>query len=160
MYFRSRLKIDNWALMMEFQNRTPSNPLTSVEKELIAEFLVHELGEFGDPKNDVLNCLDYAMNSDGAGGLVVLAVDQQELIGVIVLNQTGMSGYIPEHILVYFAVKQEKRRQGLGKEMINHLLSNIRGSIALHVEPQNPAIRLYEEFGFSSKYLEMRLNRG
>lgn len=144
---------------MEFQKFTPPTPLSSAQKELIAEFLVWELGEFGDPKDDVLNCLDYAMNTNGAGGLVVLALDTQELIGVIVVNHTGMSGYIPEHILVYFAVKKERRSQGLGKKMMQHLLSQIQGSLALHVEPQNPAIRLYEEFGFSRKYLEMRLTR-
>ena len=145
---------------MEFQNYSPSNPLTSVQKVLIAEFLVQELGEFGDQKNDVLNCLDYAMNANGDGGLVVLAIDEQELIGVIVLNHTGMSGYIPEHILVYFAVKQECRRKGVGKKMMQYLLTQIQGSLALHVEPKNPAIRLYEEFGFTNKYLEMRLSRG
>jgi len=31
------------------------------------------------------------------------------------------------------------------------------GSIALHCEPDNPAKKLYEKLGFSSKYLEMRL---
>jgi [ribosomal protein S18]-alanine N-acetyltransferase len=144
---------------MEFQNYIPSTPLSSAQKVLIAEFLVLELDEFGDPKNDVLNCLDYAMNTSGAGGLVVVALDSQELIGVIVVNHTGMSGYIPEHILVYFAVKKDRRSQGLGKKMMQHLLSQIQGSLALHVEPKNPAIRLYEEFGFSSKHLEMRLIR-
>jgi len=144
---------------MEFQNYTFSNPLNSGQKDLIVNFLVQQMGEFGDSKQDILKCIHYAMNANGVGGLVVLAEDNKELIGVIVVNHTGMSGYIPEHILVYFAVKQDRRHQGLGKKMMQHLLSYLKGSIALHVEPQNPVIRLYEEFGFSNKYLEMRLNR-
>ncbi|MBC6368371.1 GNAT family N-acetyltransferase [Algoriphagus sp. AK58] len=144
---------------MEFQTFTPQLPLSNLQKEQIADFLVEQLEEFGDPKRDVLKCLDYAMNSNGPGGLVILACESGELIGGLVLNHTGMSGYIPEHILVYFAVKKDKRGKGLGKKMLQHLLSQTQGAIALHVEPQNPAKKFYEEFGFSNKYLEMRLSR-
>jgi len=34
-----------------------------------------------------------------------------------------------------------------------------KGSIALHVEPDNPARFLYEKVGFSTKYIEMRLKK-
>ena len=144
---------------MEFQTFTPHFPLSNLQKDQIADFLVAQLEEFGDPKSDVLKCLDYAMNPNGAGGLVILTSKAGEWIGVLVLNHTGMSGYIPEHILVYFAVKKDKRGKGIGKEMLLHLLSQTQGAIALHVEPQNPAKKLYEELGFSNKYLEMRLSR-
>ncbi|HAB28956.1 MAG TPA: GNAT family N-acetyltransferase, partial [Xanthomarina gelatinilytica] len=33
------------------------------------------------------------------------------------------------------------------------------GDVALHVEPNNPAIKLYESLGFTNKYLEMRLKK-
>lgn len=144
---------------MEFQTFTPHFPLSNLQKEQIADFLVEQLGEFGDSKNDVIKCLDYAMNPNGSGGLVILASDAGGLIGALVLNHTGMSGYIPEHILVYFAVKKDKRGRGFGRQMLQYLLSKTQGAIALHVEPQNPAKKLYEEFGFSNKYLEMRLSR-
>lgn len=144
---------------MEFQTFTPLFSLSDLQKDQIADFLRKQLENFGDPKADVLKCLDYAMNPDGQGGLVILAIEESELIGVLVLNHTGMSGYIPEHILVYFAVKKNQRGKGLGRKMMNQLLGQISGSIALHVEPQNPAKRLYEELGFTNKYLEMRLSR-
>lgn len=144
---------------MEFQTFTPLFSLSDLQKDQIADFLLKQLENFGDPKADVLKCLDYAMNPEGQGGLVILAIEESELIGVLVLNHTGMSGYIPEHILVYFAVKKNQRGKGLGRKMMNQLLGQISGSIALHVEPQNPAKRLYEELGFTNKYLEMRLSR-
>jgi GNAT superfamily N-acetyltransferase len=144
---------------MEFQTFTSQFPLSNLQKDQIADFLVEQLGEFGDPKSDVLKCLDYAMNLNGSGGLVILVSQAGEWIGALILNHTGMSGYIPEHILVYFVVKKDQRGKGLGKEMLQHLLSQTQGSIALHVEPHNPAKKLYEEFGFSNKYLEMRWSR-
>jgi GNAT superfamily N-acetyltransferase len=144
---------------MDFQIYSPTHPLSIAQKELVADFLVKELEDFGDPKADVSKCLDYAMNTEGSGGLVNLAFEKEELIGAMALNHTGMSGYIPEHILVYFAIRKNRRGEGLGKMMMTQLLAQTRGSIALHVEPNNPAMRLYEEFGFTNKYMEMRLVR-
>ncbi|OOG75271.1 N-acetyltransferase [Algoriphagus sp. A40] len=146
--------------MLGFKTFSPADPLSVNQKNWLADFLVMELGEFGDPKQDVLKCLDYAMRSKtGPGGLVILAGEFPELEAALVLNHTGMSGYIPEHILVYFAVSEKLRGKGLGKNMLEFLLTKIDGGIALHVEPSNPAIRLYEKLGFSNKYLEMRLLR-
>ena len=42
---------------------------------------------------------------------------------------------------------------------MQHAIDNAQGNIALHVEPDNPAIKLYEKLGFTNKYLEMRLNK-
>ena len=39
------------------------------------------------------------------------------------------------------------------------VLANVEGDVALHVEPHNPAKKLYERLGFTNKYLEMRLTR-
>jgi ribosomal protein S18 acetylase RimI-like enzyme len=33
------------------------------------------------------------------------------------------------------------------------------GSIALHVEHENPALHLYKKVGFTNKYLEMRYTK-
>ena len=39
------------------------------------------------------------------------------------------------------------------------VIDETEGDIALHVEPDNPAKFLYEKFGFTKKYLEMRLKK-
>ena len=136
------------------------NPLSEIQMQQVADFLVKELGEFGDSKEDVLKCLQYSQTGPPhPGGLVMVVGDFDKLEAILVVNHTGMSGYIPEHILVYFAVGVEKRGLGLGHEMLNFLLTQVQGGIALHVESSNPAKRLYERFGFTNKYLEMRLER-
>jgi ribosomal protein S18 acetylase RimI-like enzyme len=70
-----------------------------------------------------------------------------------------MAGYIPENILVYIAVNKEYRGHGIGKKLMEQTIAHTKGSVALHVEPDNPAKFLYEKYGFTNKYLEMRLQK-
>ena len=43
--------------------------------------------------------------------------------------------------------------------MMRKAIEVAKGDIALHVEPDNPAKILYEQLGFTNKYLEMRLKK-
>ncbi|MDN3709622.1 hypothetical protein QW060_21910 [Myroides ceti] len=40
--------------------------------------------------------------------------------------------------------------------LMQNAIESSEGNIALHVEPDNPARKLYEKLGFTNKYLEMR----
>jgi len=75
------------------------------------------------------------------------------------VNKTGMGGYIPENILVYIATHNEHRGKGIGKELMKKTLDLAEGDVKLHVEHDNPARFLYEKFGFTNKYLEMRYKK-
>ncbi len=126
----------------------------------IAEFLNKHLDEFGDPVEDILACLDYVFEKNlGKGGFILLGIHNEEIIGAVVINETGMSKYIPENILVYIAVHSDYRGMGLGGQLMEQALKLTKGDVALHVEPDNPAKRLYERMGFTNKYLEMRLTK-
>ncbi len=121
----------------------------------IAEFLYNNLDHFGDKQEFILKAIDYAMNP-AKGGFVLIAVDADEIVGAVVINKTGMDGYIPSNILVYIAVRSDQRGKGVGKKLMLEAMSNTSGGVALHVEPDNPAKKLYEKLGFTNKYLEMR----
>ncbi|MBI1223274.1 MAG: GNAT family N-acetyltransferase [Bacteroidetes bacterium] len=141
----------------KFTFLTAVNQVTQTEKFRIAQFLHKHLGKYGDPQKDILKCLDYATSYfNHQGGFVLLAEENGEIIGAVVMNQTGMEGYIPENILVYIAVHENQRGKGLGKQLMQKAIDFSKGGIALHVEPDNPARFLYEKLGFTSKYLEMR----
>jgi len=61
--------------------------------------------------------------------------------------------------LVYIAVDPAFRGEGNGRALMEKALAEAKGNVALHVEPDNPARYLYENLGFTSKYLEMRYTR-
>lgn len=129
-------------------------------REAIADFLFHHLDEYGDSKDAILNCIGYAYGDNpGQSGFILIAHSEGDILGVAIVNNTNMKGYIPEHILVYIAVHGEARGAGIGKALMERTLEEAHGDIALHVEPDNPACHLYEKYGFNNKYLEMRLTR-
>ncbi len=139
---------------------TPNDKLTSVERIRVANFLYEHLGKYGDELKDIKHCLDYAMNEvSNQGGFVIICLHGKSIVGVVVVNETGMSGYIPENILVYIATHKKYRGRGIGKTLMRNALKHSKGDIALHVEHDNPAKSLYEKLGFSNKYLEMRYSR-
>lgn len=133
---------------------------SELQKREIVDFLHEHLQEYGDPKEHILKCLNFAVKETTSfGGFVIVSYDKQTVTGAVIVNRTGMGGYIPENILVYIATHQDYRGQGIGKKLMEETLSFAKGDIALHVEHNNPAKKLYEKFGFTNPYLEMRLKR-
>jgi len=140
------------------KNDTDSDPKFS--RVEIADFLYEHLNQYGDERGAILKCISYAYGDKvGQGGFVLVAHDEDEILGVVIINNTNMGGYIPEHILVYIAVHEKTRGQGVGKALMERIIEETEGDIALHVEPDNPAKYLYEKYGFTNKYLEMRLKK-
>lgn len=133
-----------------------------ISNMMIADFLFHHLDQYGDKFEDIMKAIDYVFQKNqGKGGFILVEYDEQlnEIMGAVVVNETGMEGYIPENILVYIAVNSKMRGKGLGKKMMQDALRMAKGNVALHVEPDNPARKLYENLGFTNKYLEMRFEK-
>ena len=129
-------------------------------KQEFIDFLYHHLGKFGDTKEAIEKSIDYAFSDNEAkGGFLLTAYYENNLVGALVINDTGMSGYIPDHVLVYVAVDRSYRNKGFGKQIVNKALELCEGDVKLHVEYDNPAKRLYERIGFTSKYAEMRFKK-
>ena len=136
------------------------NKPSEIEKSEIIDFLYDNLEKYGDNKEDIKKAINYAVKEFSSfGGYVMLLIDNSIIKGAVVLNFTGMGGYIPENILVYIATHKKFRGQGLGKKLMNDVIEYTKGDIALHVEANNPAKYLYEKQGFTNPYLEMRLKR-
>ena len=128
--------------------------------QIIVNFLFLHLDEFGDSKEAIKKSLDYAFSDEkGKGGFLLVASHENQICGILIMNSTGMQEYIPENLIVYIAVDSKLRGQGIGKKIIEKAQQECQGNIALHVEYENPAKKLYERLGFKTKYAEMRWER-
>ena len=148
--------------MININTYSEKNIASEETKQEIINFLFESLEQYGDPKSDIEKCIDYAFGKNQKpGGMVLTAIDSesQEMAGAVIINKTGMDGYIPENILVYIATDKNRRGQGVGKQLMQTAVDLSKGDMALHCEPDNPARFLYEKLGFTSKYLEMRLKK-
>lgn len=153
---------DKTKFMITIQKYSDENRTNENQKQEIVQFLFKHLEQYGDPEKDISDAINYALGFENKpGGHVITARDEKtnHLVGAVVVNKTGMSGYIPENILVYIATDKEVRGKGIGKNLMQEAIDSSQGDIALHCEPENPALHLYKKLGFSSKYLEMRLKK-
>jgi [ribosomal protein S18]-alanine N-acetyltransferase len=131
-----------------------------LNRENFIEFLYTHLDRFGDSREAIGKSIDYAFSkAEGKGGFLLAAYDNNDMIGALVMIHTAMAGYIPEHFLVYVAVTADCRGKGYGRQIIDHAINLCDGDVALHVEYDNPAKRLYERIGFKNKYAEMRFKK-
>lgn len=125
--------------------------------EDVAGFLHEHLGRYGDPIEEIRACLNRASGDRPVdGGTVAVARIDDEIVGAVITLDTHMGGYVPENLLVYIASHEAHRGSGIGRALMQRALETVEGGVALHVEPDNPAVALYEKMGFTSKYLEMR----
>ena len=142
---------------MKLEMMTTADDVTMLSKLKVVDFLYDHLDEYGDKKEYIKKALDYALSPyPSAGGFIIYYEEKGEIIGAVVINNTGMQGYILENILVYIAVHKDYRGKGIGKKLMNKTIELTKGDIALHVEEDNPARFLYEKVGFENPYLEMR----
>ncbi len=144
--------------MLRFKEIKKENDFDNeLPREKFIDFLYQHLDKFGDSKEAIGKSIDYAFSDEkGCGGFLLAAYNDKELIGALIMNNTGMSGYIPENVLVYVAVDSRFRGKGYGREIVDKAISMADGDVKLHVEYENPAKRLYERIGFTTKYAEMR----
>ncbi len=155
-----RIAVASVFIMITYTYYTDSQYVSPETEQQITNFLFTHLEQYGDALADIQKCMDYALGRDAKpGGMLFTAKNQNDMVGAVIINFTGMNGYIPENILVYIATHHGYRGQGIGKKLMQMAIEHTNGNIALHVEPDNPAKQLYEKMGFTNKYLEMRLNK-
>lgn len=143
--------------MLRIEKINKEKEFKEITRDELIDFLFVHLDKFGDPKKDISKCLDYAFSDEKSeGGFALAAFYEDKLIGALIMNKTGMGDYIPDWVLVYVAVDASYRGKGFGRKIVEEAFKHCDGNIKLHVEYDNPAKKLYERIGFTSKYAEMR----
>ena len=134
-------------------NRFPQG----IDIKRLVGFLHESLKPYEDTPEDIEQGIRDAFTGKGReGGFVLVAEFEGRISGALVMQKTGMKGYVPENILLFVAVSPEERGKGMGRRIVEYALGKVEGGVKLHVEYDNPARRLYERIGFTSKYAEMR----
>ena len=100
----------------------------------------------------------YVMNFGRPGDAAVIACDETGNVGAawyrLFKEQEPGYGFVDEQTPeLSIAVVPSRRGKGFGDELLKALLAQARNDgfeqISLSVEPDNPALRLYERHGFS-----------
>jgi len=127
------------------------------DPDTVTRFLYKALDRFGDDEPVIRRSLSDALGETPPGpGFLLLALSDDRLVGALVMLRTGMTGYVPENLLLYVAVDPDERGRGIGGRLCREAMRSVEGQVKLHVEYDNPAKRLYERLGFENKYAEMR----
>ena len=127
------------------------------DPDQFAAFMYESLKPYEDPLEQVRQGVSDALEPQyGEKGFVLLGEIDQKVVGGLIMLRTGMKGYIPENFLLMVAVDPSTRGMGLGGKIIKKSFELADGDVKLHVEYDNPAKRLYERLGMTTKYAEMR----
>ncbi|MEP3836810.1 MAG: GNAT family N-acetyltransferase [Algibacter sp.] len=134
--------------------------LSFMDINRITNFIYEYSGAFKDSKSAIQKAIKYAAKEiPGLGGYVFTMQKGDEILGVVVINRTGMNEYLSENILVYLAVKEDYRKCGIAKDLINHTINHCRGEISIHININDPVIKLFQKQGFKARNIELRLDR-
>lgn len=133
--------------------------MSPLEKNALVDFICENAG--GASRRDVQEALDYALKRKPSfGGFIITVSENKRLLAAIVVNQTGMEGYNPNNICVYIAVaKKCAQQEAVLQQLMHQAIRHAHGDIAMHIEPDHPALPLYKNMGFRAQYLELRLDK-
>lgn len=146
--------------MKEYKIRTETPQDIDFLWEMLYQAIFIAEGEV-QPSREILNepgMVEYVSNWGREGDLALIAMDGSEKqVGAIwmrLFDETNKTyGFIDKNTPVLsMAVLPEYRGQGIGTFLLNEMIRIARESgftsLSLSVDPNNPALRLYERHGF------------
>ena len=135
-------------------------PLTAADEPLLWEMLYHGIHHVGPdaPSLDIVHQPQFARYVAGWGrhgdsGFVAHDSGQPKPLGAVWFrlpddqSPADIAKGVPE---LAFAVRPEHRRRGIGAALLTYLVKADPecSAVSIRVSPDNPAVRLYERFGF------------
>jgi ribosomal protein S18 acetylase RimI-like enzyme len=147
---------------MQLRKLSDRDDVPSALRDEFVDFLFTHLERYGDTRRAIAAAVEHSLATPPTGGgfLVTAREDDGSLLAVVVVVETGMRVFHPRHLLVYIATHGAARGRGIGRAVLQRVQQEVPEGVCLHVEPDNPARRLYERVGFDQKYLEMRYPPG
>ncbi|MCB0569319.1 MAG: GNAT family N-acetyltransferase [Phaeodactylibacter sp.] len=132
--------------------------INPMEKSKVVHFLC--LHNKHANRQSIQEAVEYAVKlKPSFGGFVLTAEQDRQIVGAIVANRTGMEGYNPKNLFVFVSLHKEFQDEALIEALMQKAIRYADGDVAMHVEPDNPALKLYQKLGFQAQYLELRLSQ-
>ncbi|MGB0917322.1 MAG: GNAT family N-acetyltransferase [Flavobacteriales bacterium] len=146
--------------MADYQLLNTTDFVTTLEKEEIINFLIENLDDYIDAKDNVSRAIEYALSKfPHQGGFVLIARTGDEIVGVSVVNRTNFEGYFAENILVFIATEKENRRQGIATELLKQTKVYTKGSVLVRLSQSEDLQPLLINAGFEKDRCEFILKR-
>ena len=146
--------------MVNYQLLNATDFVTTLEKEAIINFLLANLEDYMDSRDNVSRAIEYALSKfPHQGGFVIIARDEQDIVGAMVVNRTNFEGYFAENILVFLAVSETSRRQGVATELLKQIKLYAKGDVMIRLDNKSSVRELFEKVGFSKDGTEFVFKR-
>jgi GNAT superfamily N-acetyltransferase len=131
-------------------------PLTAADEPVLWEMLYQALRKSDDTPREIVRQREYARHVEGwgrAGDTGFVAFDAEhkdELLGAAWFRLSPNESEAQATPELAFAVKSGHRKRGIGAAILTQLVkANPQyNAVAMSAGPKNPAVRLYERFGF------------
>ena len=99
----------------------------------------------------IKHLVDYALKEIYSfGGFIVTEEDDQKIIGVMVINNTGMQGYMPNNLIVASAFIPGMLIQGASKRLIQKAIHFTKGDIAYLINSPQEKEQLQKNLGIKT----------
>ena len=127
----------------------------------LVKFLYNNQGGCEIEKTDITSSIEYAMKERPSfGGFILTAEREEQIVAAMIVNKTGMTGYGPEHILVYFGADEStESHDEVSKELLQKIIKMTGEDIAFLVTPDNPWKAIFRKLGFEAQLLEMNYSK-
>jgi len=111
-------------------------------------------------KNAIGQAVEYAIKEiPSFGGFIVTAEDNHQIIAALIINKTGMQGYMPQNIAVLNAVLPAYKSSAVLKEIKAKAMVLTRGDIAMVVNNQSVKDMELQNMALEAKYMQLPLLR-
>lgn len=147
----------NWNDMTKIERYDPYTRLTILEKTRLVDFLQSNLENGHFTPAEIMETLECAVKERPSfGGFVLALLENERLLGAIVVNRTGMEAVDTQHRLSLLGVARSHRHNGVAKKLIAQAMIQTGNGLALQLEPSDGEMAYFEELGFEKKYVVMR----
>jgi len=102
-------------------------------------------------KSIITHLIDYTLKEIFSfGGFVVTEETDNELLGVMVVNNTGMEGYMPNNLIVASAFLPNIGKEGSKKRILQKIMHITRGDATLLVKNAHQQKSTSNNFGLKT----------